>query len=100
MGVGQENRTDGFVDFLDGLANGFPMATWVNHNQVLVSLYLVGVFIGNRIDSFMDFHRISSLKECTDISITQKRRLRVSESLFYTLTIFPSLVAGVNQELS
>ena len=82
VGVGQQNRADWFVDFLDGLANGFPMATWVNHNQVMVSLYVVGVLIGNRIDSFMDFHRISSLKECTDISITQKRRLRVLESIF------------------
>ena len=82
VGVGQENRTDGFVDFLDSFANSFPMATRIDHNQVLVPFYVVGVFISNRIDSFMDFHRISSLKECTDISITQKRNLRVSEGLF------------------
>ena len=69
VGVGQENRADWFVDFFDSLADSFPMATWVNHNQVFVPFQIISVFIGNGIHGFMDFQTGSNLKECTKLSI-------------------------------
>ena len=71
MGVGQENSTDRFVDVLYCLTNGFPMATRINNDEVLFTFQVIGVFIGNRIHSFMDFHTSSNLKECTKLSIAQ-----------------------------
>ena len=71
MGVGQENSTDRFVDVLYCLTNSFPMATRVDNDEVLFAFQIIGVFIGNRIHSFMDFHTSSNLKECTKLSIAQ-----------------------------
>ena len=71
MGVGQENSTDRFVDVLYCLTNSFPMATRVDNDEVFFTFQVIGVFIGNRIHSFMDFHTSSNLKECTKLSIAQ-----------------------------
>ena len=81
MGVGQENSTDRFVDVLYCLTNGFPMATRINNDEVLFTFQVIGVFIGNRIHSFMDFHIGSNLKECTKISIAQLGRIEWIEIL-------------------
>ena len=80
MGVGQENSTDRFVDVLYCLTNGFPMATRINNDEVLFTFQVIGVFIGNRIHSFMDFHISSNLKECTKISIAQLGRIEWIEN--------------------
>jgi hypothetical protein len=76
VSVGQENGTDWFVNIFDSFANSLPVATRIDYNQVLVSFKIISVFIGDRIHSFMDFHRISSFKEYTTISITQKNKIR------------------------
>ena len=34
VGVGQENSTNRFIDILDGLTNGFPMATGIDNDEV------------------------------------------------------------------
>ena len=80
MGVGQENSTDRFVDVLYCLTNSFPMATRVDNDEVFFTFQVIGVFIGNRIHSFMDFHTSSDLKECTKLSIAQLGRIKWIEN--------------------
>ena len=80
MGVGQENSTDRFVDVLYCLTNSFPMATRVDNDEVFFTFQVIGVFIGNRIHSFMDFHTSSNLKECTKLSIAQLGGIKQTES--------------------
>ena len=80
MGVGQENSADRFVDLLNCLTNSFPMATRIDNDEVLFTFQVIGVFIGNRIHSFMDFHTSSNLKECTKLSIAQLGGIKQTES--------------------
>ena len=88
MGMGQEDSADRFIDLLDCLTNGFPMATRINNDEVLFSFQVIGVFIGNRIHSFMDFHISSNLKECTKISIAQLGRIKWIEILSLLFLLF------------
>ena len=81
MGVGQENSTNRFVDILDGLTNSFPMATGIDNDEVLFAFQIIGIFIGNRIHSFMDFHISSNLKECTN---TLRKSLQTASTLSAT----------------
>ena len=100
MGVGQENSADRFVDVLYCLTNSFPMATRVDNDEVLFAFQIIGVFIGNRIHSFMDFHTSSDLKECTKLSIAQLGRIEWIESSSRNFILFKIGIAFLELGIS
>ncbi|KER08367.1 hypothetical protein SK271_0408 [Streptococcus mitis] len=81
MGVGQENSAYRFIDVLYCLTNGFPMATRIDDDEVFFAFQVIGIFIGNRIHGFMDFHTSSNLKECTN---TLRKSLQTASTLSAT----------------
>ena len=76
VGMGQENSADRFVNGFNNATNLSPIATRVNHDYVVLTFNVVGVFISNRIHCSVNFHKFSNLIEYTATSITQKRKIR------------------------